>query len=100
VDYVKVSLHGSILPSSGFVPHEQLTPPQGFFKVAMPLQQNVCRNPSFGFAIKAKGLQGCMPRESPRVTSHTLDSVRKCEGVNPHTPKATPTLGDGVPVDS
>jgi hypothetical protein len=28
------------------------------------------------------------------------ESVRKCEGVNPHTPKATPTLGSGVPVDS
>jgi len=29
-----------------------------------------------------------------------LESVREYEGVNPHTPKATPTLGDGVPVDS
>ncbi len=71
-----------------------------------------CRNPSFGFATKAKGLQGCRPRGSPGIkakrsqgckprrrlgiTSHTLGSVRKCEGVNPHTPKATPTLGDGV----
>jgi len=49
---------------------------------------------------KAKGLQGCRPKESPRVTSHTLESVRKFEGVNPHTPKATPILGDGVLVDS
>ncbi len=38
-------------------------------------------------------------RGSPGVTSHTPGSVGKCEGVNPHTPKATPTLGDGVPVD-
>jgi hypothetical protein len=59
-----------------------------------------CRNPSFGLATKAKGLQGCRPRESPGVTSHTPGNVGKCEGVNPHTPKATPTLGDGVPVDS
>jgi len=29
-----------------------------------------------------------------------LESVREYEGVNPHTPNATPTLGDGVPVDS
>jgi hypothetical protein len=29
-----------------------------------------------------------------------LKSVREYEGMNPHTPKATPTLGDGVPVDS
>jgi hypothetical protein len=48
---------------------------------------------------KAKGLQGCGPRESPRVTSHTPVSVGKCEGVNPHTPKATPILGNGVLVD-
>ncbi len=76
---------------------------------------NICRNPSLGLATKAKGLQGCEPRGSPGVkakawqgcgprgsrgvTSHTPGSVRKCEGVNPHTPKATPTLGDGVPVD-
>jgi hypothetical protein len=26
--------------------------------------------------------------------------VKKYEGMNPHTPKATPTLGDGIPVDS
>jgi len=58
-----------------------------------------CRNPSFGLATKAKGLQGCRPRENPRVTSYTPGSVGKCEGMNPHTPKATPTLGDGVPMD-
>jgi len=58
------------------------------------------RNLNFGLATKAKGLQGCGPKESSGVTSHTPGSVRKCEGVNPHTPKATPTLGDGVSVDS
>ncbi len=56
------------------------------------------RNLNFGFVTKAKGLQGCEQGESPRVTSHTPGSVEKCEGVNPHTPNATPTLGDGVPV--
>ncbi len=50
--------------------------------------------------VKAKALQGCRPRGSRGVTSHTPRSVRKCEGVNTHTPKATPTLGDGVPIDS
>ncbi len=59
-----------------------------------------CRNLGFGLATKAKGLQGCGPRESPGVTSHTPRSVGKCEGMNPHTPKATPTLGDGVPMES
>jgi len=60
---------------------------------------SICRNPSFRLATKAKGLQGCGLRESPGVTSHTPGNVEKCEGVNPHTPKATPTLGDGVRVD-
>jgi hypothetical protein len=41
----------------------------------------LCRNPNFGLATKAKGLQGCGPRRSPRVTSHTPEIVRKCEGV-------------------
>jgi hypothetical protein len=59
-----------------------------------------CRNPSFGLVTKAKGLQGCGPKGSLRVTSGTPGSVGKCEGVNPHTPKATPALGDEVPVDT
>jgi hypothetical protein len=70
-----------------------------FLSLGMDIRDR-CRNPSFGLVTKAKGLQGCGPRESPGVTSHTPGSVEKCEGVNPHTPKATPTLGDGVPVDS
>jgi hypothetical protein len=59
-----------------------------------------CRNPSFGLATKAKGLQGCKLRGSPGVTSENPGSVRECEGVSLHTPKAIPTLGDGVPVES
>jgi hypothetical protein len=49
---------------------------------------------------KARGSPGVKAKGSPGVTSHTPRNVRKCEGVNPHTPKATPTLGDGVLVDS
>jgi len=45
-------------------------------------------------------LQGCGPRGSPGVTLETPESVGEGEGVNPHTPKTTPTLGDGVQVDS
>lgn len=55
---------------------------------------------ALGLWPRQKGLQGCEPRGSLGVTSHTPGSVRKCEGVNLHTPKATPTLGDGVPMDS
>jgi len=47
-----------------------------------------------------RGSLGVKVRRSLGVTPHTPGSVRKCEGVNTHTPKATPTLGDGVPVDS
>jgi hypothetical protein len=39
-------------------------------------------------------------RESHHILPGVLESVREYEGVNSHTPKATPTLGDGVPVDS
>ncbi len=55
---------------------------------------------ALGLRPRQKGLQGCGPRGSPGVTSHTPGSVGKCEGMNLHTPKATPTLGNGVPVDS
>jgi len=88
-----------------------------------------CRNPSFRLAIKAKGVarlrakrkearesrqKHCKSagqeetrelrqeeaRESHHILPGVLDCVREYEGVNPHTPKATPTLGSGVPVDS
>ncbi len=39
-------------------------------------------------------------RESHHIIPRVRESVREYEGVSPHTPKATPTLGDGVPVDS
>jgi hypothetical protein len=38
--------------------------------------------------------------ESHHKFPGVLESVREYEGVNLHTPKATPTLGDGVPLDS
>ncbi|CAK9868209.1 unnamed protein product [Sphagnum jensenii] len=40
--------------------------------------QDSCRNPSFGLATNAKGLQGCGPRGSPGVTSETPGSVGEC----------------------
>jgi hypothetical protein len=88
-----------------------------------------CRNPSFGLATKAKGVarlrakrkearesrqRHCksagqekareLRQEEARGSNHilpgVLESVREYEGVNPHTPKVTPTLGNGVPVNS
>jgi len=88
-----------------------------------------CRNPSFGLATKAKGVARLRAKkkeaqesrqrhcksagqeearelrqeeaqESHHILPGVLESMREYEGVNPHTPKATPTLGSGVPVDS
>ncbi len=47
-----------------------------------------------------KGVGQEDPGESHHILPGVLKSVRECEGVNTHTPKATPTLGNGVPVDS
>jgi hypothetical protein len=55
---------------------------------------------ALGSRPRQKGLQGCGPRGSPGVTSETPGSVGECEGVSLNTPKATPKLGEGVPVDS
>jgi hypothetical protein len=38
-------------------------------------------------------------KRKPRVMSHAPGSARKCEGIDPHTPKGTPTLGVEVSVD-
>jgi hypothetical protein len=65
-----------------------------------PVLNLKCRNPSFGLATKAKGLQGCGLRGSPGVTSETPRSVGECERVSLHTPKTIPKLGEGVPMDS
>ncbi len=56
----------------------------------------VCRNPSFGLATKAKGLQGCEPRGSPGVTSETPESVGECEGEPSHS-QGNSHLGKGSP---
>jgi hypothetical protein len=55
---------------------------------------------ALGSQPRQKGLQGCGPKGSLGVTSETPKSARDCGGVSLHTPKATPTLGEGVPVDS
>jgi hypothetical protein len=48
---------------------------------------------------EARELRQKEARESYHILPRVLESVREYEGVNPHTPKTTPTLGDGVPVD-
>ncbi len=61
---------------------------------------NCCRNPSLRLATKARACKGAGQEWSPGVTIHAFGSVGKCEGMNPHTPKWTPTLGVGLPMDS
>jgi hypothetical protein len=46
-----------------------------------------------------QGLAGGRAKRKPGVTFHAPGNVRKCEGINSHTPKRAPTLGVGVPMD-
>jgi len=48
---------------------------------------------------KAKGCKVVGQEGSPGVMPHVPGSARKCEGIDPHTSKGTPTLGVGVPMD-
>ncbi len=60
----------------------------------------VCCNPSLGFAIKTRALLAKVQAKSEDRKSHfILSGVEECEKMNPHTPKWTPTLGIGVPMD-
>jgi hypothetical protein len=52
-----------------------------------------CHNPSLGLATKARACKVAGQEKKP-------GSGRKCEGMNPHTPKGASTLGVGVLVDS
>ncbi len=60
----------------------------------------ICRNPSLGFATKTRASKVAGQEGSPRIMSHAPGSAREYEGIDPHTPKGTPTLGIGVLVDS
>jgi len=57
-------------------------------------------NLSLGFVTKTNVCKVVGQEGSPRVTFHVPGNVGKCEEMNLHTPKGTPTLGVGVPVDS
>ncbi len=46
-----------------------------------------CCNLNFGLATKAKVCKGACQEGSLGVTFHAPGNVRKCEGMNPHTPK-------------
>jgi hypothetical protein len=58
-----------------------------------------CRKPSLGLVTKVKACKDAGQEWNPGVTFHALGSLGKCEGMNPHTAKWTPTLGVGVLMD-
>jgi hypothetical protein len=60
----------------------------------------VCRNPNLGFATKARVCKVAGQEGSLGVMPDAPGSARKCEGIDPHIPKGTPTLGIGVSMDS
>jgi len=59
-----------------------------------------CHNPSLGLTTKARAYKVVGQEGSPGIMQYAFESARECEGTNPHTPKGTPTLGVGVPMDS
>jgi hypothetical protein len=59
-----------------------------------------CRNPSFGLTTKARACKVVGQEGSLGIMPHAPGSARECEGTNPPTPKGTPTLGVGVPMNS
>jgi hypothetical protein len=57
---------------------------------------NVCHNPSFGFATKARGMERWGLKMQPNNHIHIPGNAEQCEGMNSHIPKLIPTLGVGV----
>jgi hypothetical protein len=51
------------------------------------LKQFNCHNPSLEFVTKARACKGAGQEGSSGVTFHAPESVGKCEGMNPDTPK-------------
>jgi hypothetical protein len=49
---------------------------------------------------KARGYKVAGQKKESGIMQHVLENARECEGIDPHTPKGTPTLEVGVPVDS
>jgi len=46
-----------------------------------------CRNPNVGLATKVKACKGVGQKRSLGITFHAPGNARKCEGMNPNTPK-------------
>jgi hypothetical protein len=55
---------------------------------------------ALGSQPRQRGCKVAGQEGSPGIMLHAPGNVRECEGIDLHTPKGTPTLGVGVPVDS
>jgi len=80
-----------------------LTPTNSFIKEIIVVPNIFywdCHNPSLGFATKARAYKVAGQERSLGLKLHAPGSARECERIDAHTPKGTPTLGFGVPVDS
>jgi hypothetical protein len=63
-----------------------------FYNICLIKPNIKCRNPSLGLATKARAWK-VVGQEEAR-------ECKKCEWMNLHTPKWTPILGIGIPMDS
>ncbi len=54
-------------------------------------------NPSLGLTTKARACKSAGHEGSQGVMSHALGSARKCEGIDPHTPKGNCYFGSWTP---
>jgi hypothetical protein len=59
-----------------------------------------CHNLSLGLVTRARACKLASQEKSSKIRPYALENARECEGIDPHTPKGTPTLGVGVSVDS
>jgi hypothetical protein len=66
------------------------------YNLYVDLKSHFFRNPSLGFATKARACKSAGQKGSSGSTFHVPGIAKECEGMKPHTPKGTPTLGVGV----
>jgi hypothetical protein len=89
-------------PPFFFAPHfgRSQPPPNHSWVALITPGYSRCCNLSRGLVTKARAWEVAGQEGSPGVTSHAPRSAKECKGMNPHTPKWTPILGVGVPMDS
>jgi len=62
-----------------------------FWLISIFYSLQCCCNPNLGLTTKVKACKVAGQEGSLRVMLHVPGSARKCEGIDPHTPKGTPT---------